>query len=307
MKTWLVTGGCGFIGSTLADELVARGDRVRILDDLSSGHAENAPRAADLIVGSAADRDTVARAMDGIDGVFHLAAQVSVPKCANDWLGSNTANLVATIAVLEQARVRKTPVVYASSAAVYGDADEPPLDERSITRPQSPYGADKLASELHAWVARATFGVPTLGLRFFNVYGPRQDGRSPYSGVVSAFRDCLAAGRPIRIFGDGRQTRDLVYVDDVVQALIAGMAALPGVPPVLNVCTGLAVSVETLARTMARVMGREARIQWEPARIGDIRDSRGDPTAMRAALGLTQPTPLAAGLRATLSSQRLAA
>ena len=307
MKTWLVTGGCGFIGSTLADALVARGDTVRILDDLSSGRVENIPREAQLIVGSAADADTVAASMAGVDGVFHLAAQVSVPRCADDWLGSHIANLVATIAVLDHARRERTPVVYASSAAVYGDAAEPPHAERSATRPLSPYGADKLGGELHATVARATFGVPTLGLRFFNVYGPRQDGASPYSGVVSTFMERLNSGRTLPINGDGEQTRDLVFVGDVVRSLLAGMAALPDTPPVLNVCTGRAIRIIDLARTMARVMGRDPRIEFMPARAGDIHDSRGDPTLMRASLNVSMDTPLAAGLRMTLSDQRLAA
>ena len=307
MKTWLITGGCGFIGSTLADALVGRGDRVRILDDLSSGRVENTPVEAELVVGSAADPGTVAASMAGVDGVFHLAAQVSVPRCTEDWLGGHTANLVATIAVLDQARKARTPVVYASSAAVYGDAAEPPHRESSATRPLSAYGADKLGGELHANVARAVFNVPTLGLRFFNVYGPRQDGASPYSGVVSAFMERLNSGRALRVNGDGGQTRDLVYVGDVVQSLIAGMEALPHTPPVLNVCTGRAIRIIDLARTMARVMGREQRVEFLPPRAGDIRDSRGDPSLLRSTLKLSRDTPLAAGLRLTLSDHRLAA
>ena len=307
MRTWLVTGGCGFIGSTLADALVARGDRVRILDDLSAGRTGNAPRQAEVIVGSAADPAIVGPAMRGVNGVFHLAAQVSVPKCSADWLGGHAANLVATIAVLDAARPGRIPVVYASSAAVYGDASAPPLAEAAVTRPLSAYGADKLASELHAMVARATFGVPTLGLRFFNVYGARQDGSSPYAGVVSAFIARLHQGRALRIEGDGGQTRDLVFVGDVVGALIAGMAALPDVPPVLNVCTGHAVGIAELARTLARVMGCPLRIEHAPARAGDVRESRGDPSLLHAALGLTMGTPLATGLRLTLSDHAMAA
>ncbi len=307
MTRYLVTGGCGFIGSSLADALVAEGGEVRVLDDLSSGHRENCPPRAELMVGSVTEPDAVAAAMRGVDACFHLAARVSVPLCAEDWTGSHTVNLTGTIGVLQQARRERVPVVYASSAAVYGDLADPPLAETSPLAPRSAYGCDKLGCELHAAVARQSFGIPTLGLRFFNVYGPRQDGRSPYSGVVSAFCDRLAAGRRLRIDGDGGQTRDLVFVGDVVRALLAGLARIRTAPPVLNVCTGRAVSVLQLARVIGRVLGRTPAFEFAPPRTGDVRHSCGDPTLLRASLGVSMDTDLGHGLRETLAPGRMAA
>ena len=178
MKRWLVTGGCGFIGSHLVDALLARGDTVRILDDLSTGKRHDVLAGAELRVGDVADRDEVARALTGVDGCFHLAAVASVERCTQDWLGSHRTNLTGTVTVFDAARSAgpsPLPVVYASSAAVYGDNPHVPLSETATTRPLSAYGADKLACEFHAQVAWGVHRVPNLGLRFFNVYGPRQD------------------------------------------------------------------------------------------------------------------------------------
>ena len=257
--------------------------------------------------GSGVAPATVARGMHGVDACFHLAAQVSVPLCAEDWTGSHRINLGGTVCVLEHARRNLTPVVYASSAAVYGDVSAPPLAETAPVAPRSAYGADKLGCELHAAVARQSFGVPTLGLRFFNVYGPRQDGRSPYSGVVSAFCERLAAGRRLRIDGDGGQTRDLVFVGDVVRALLAGLQRIAAAPPVLNVCTGRAVSVLQLARIAGRELGRNPAFEFTATRLGDVRHSCGDPTLLHASLGVRMDTELGRGLRETLALAPMAA
>ncbi|HYZ25110.1 MAG TPA: NAD-dependent epimerase/dehydratase family protein, partial [Rhodopila sp.] len=185
MSTYLVTGGAGFIGSHLCDALGARGDVVRVLDDLSTGKRENLRPEVELIVGDIADPLTAADAVAGIDGCFHLAAIASVEKGVTDWLGTHHANLTGTISIFDAIRRtgRGIPVVYASSAAVYGDAATVPIAETEPCRPLSAYGADKYGSELHARVASHVHGIPTVGLRFFNVYGPRQDPASPYSGV----------------------------------------------------------------------------------------------------------------------------
>jgi UDP-glucose 4-epimerase len=302
MATYLVTGGCGFIGSHLADALVADGHAVRILDDLSTGKRANAPKQAEILVGDVADGDLVRRAMAGCDGCFHLAAVASVQRGNEDWLGTHAANLTGTIAVLDAARDGKRPVVYASSAAVYGDNAELPLKESAAMRPLSAYGADKLGSELHARVATLVHGAPTFGFRFFNVYGPRQDPSSPYSGVISIFVDRLKAGREVVFFGDGGQSRDFVYVADVVRHLTAAMRRRPEPPAVFNVCTGRATTVRQLAGAIAELCGVELRVRNEPARAGDIRASLGDPTAATAALGVKAETPLADGLSATLRS-----
>jgi len=297
---YLVTGGAGFIGSHLVDALLARGDQVVVLDDLSSGHRSNLPPDVPLIEGDVADLVAVQRAIDGVDGCFHLAAIASVQRSNEDWLGTHRTNLTGTIAVLEAARRaangRPIPVVYASSAAVYGDTQDLPIAETTPTRPLTAYGADKLGSELHARVASHVHGVPTTGLRFFNVYGPRQDPKSPYSGVISVFAESVMTGRRIGIHGDGGQTRDFIFVGDVADHLVAAMATSTARPRIFNVCTGNATSILQLARTLMKAAGRGFEIWHGPARAGDIRDSVGDPSRAIAGLGLRAMTPLADGL-----------
>jgi len=295
---YLVTGGCGFIGSHLVDALAGAGHAVRVVDDLSTGRRENLAEAAELVVGDAADDELVRRAAADVDGCFHLAAVASVARSTEDWLGTHRSNLTATIAVLDAARARRTPVVYASSAAVYGACPDTPLTEDSRPQPLSAYGADKLASELHAAVAHHVHGVATTGLRFFNVYGPRQDPKSPYSGVVSIFVERLAAGKALEIHGDGEQVRDFIYVDDVVRHLLAAMERAAGAA-VYNVCTGRTTSVNALAQVLGGLAGVNVRVERTPARAGDIRVSLGDPTKARAALGVTATVPLRDGLAKT--------
>ncbi|MGC8476483.1 MAG: NAD-dependent epimerase/dehydratase family protein [Acetobacteraceae bacterium] len=298
MSRYLVTGGAGFIGSHLVAALLAEGHRVRVLDDLSTGRRDNLPAAAELILGDVADPAATAAAMAGMDGCFHLAAIASVARAAEDWPGTHRVNLGGTVAVLDAARARRVPVVYASSAAVYGDCAELPLTEAAIPSPLSAYGADKLGSELHAAVASGVFGVPTVGLRFFNVFGPRQDPASPYSGVISVFAGRLRAGMPLPLHGDGGQTRDFVFVADVVAALRAAMARPAGGAAVFNICTGTPTRIRDLAATLAAIAGVTLRLTEGPPRPGDIRHSLGSPAAARAALGLGPPTPLAQGLAA---------
>ena len=304
---YLVTGGCGFIGSHLTDALLAAGHSVRVLDDLSTGRLDNLTPGAELIRGSVADPALVHSAMAGMDGCFHLAAIASVARCEEDWAGTHAVNLGGAVAVLQAARANALPVVYASSAAVYGDAAPVPVSETSPVAPISAYGADKRGCELHAAAGTASFGIPTLGLRLFNVYGPRQDGASPYSGVISTFCDRLARGLPIVIRGDGQQTRDFVYVGDVVTAMLAGMARLPDTPRVVNVCTGRAISVLELARVVAGLLRLRPVIEHHPARAGDIVASCGDPALLHSALGVVAGTALAKGLAQVVSRASLAA
>jgi UDP-glucose 4-epimerase len=292
----LVTGGCGFIGSHLSAALLARGDSVHILDDLSTGSRANLAPGATLQIGDIADPAAMREAMAGADGCVHLAAIASVERGVQDWLGSHRANLTGTIGVFEAARARRIPVVYASSAAVYGDNDALPLSEASATRPLSAYGADKLGCEQHARAGGAVYGLPTLGLRFFNVFGPRQDPRSPYSGVISIFADRLVQGGPVTIYGDGGQTRDFVNVADVVAALLAGLAKADPSAPVFNVCSGQPTSVLQLAETIAALCGHGLEVRHAAARSGEIRHSLGDPAGARRALGLGAPVGLREGL-----------
>ncbi len=306
MARFLVTGGCGFIGSHVVEALLARGDAVRVLDDLSTGKRQNVPAAAEVTVGDVADRAAVRAAMADVDGCFHLAAVASVQRGNEDWIGSHRSNLTGAIEIFDAARATgdrpAVPVIYASSAAVYGDNAEVPLAEDAETRPLSAYGADKLGCELHGRVATHVHGVPTVGFRFFNVYGPRQDPHSPYSGVIAIFAERLARGQGVTIFGDGEQSRDFVYVADVVRHLLAAMADPPEPPSVFNVCTGRATTVRQLAETIARIKGVTLAVDARPERAGDIRVSLGDPGRAEACFGFAAETPLADGLRRTLAA-----
>ncbi|MEJ0015009.1 MAG: NAD-dependent epimerase/dehydratase family protein [Acetobacteraceae bacterium] len=300
MSTYLVTGGAGFIGSHLCAALLARGDAVRALDDLSTGRRANLPPEVALIEGDIADPAAVREAMAGTAGCFHLAAIASVERGVTDWLGTHRANLTGAITVFDAARAGRQPIVYASSAAVYGDAAALPITEATPCRPLSAYGADKLGCELHAHVASHVHGVPSVGLRFFNVYGPRQDPRSPYSGVISIFCERIRRGQPVDIYGDGEQTRDFVYVADVVAALLQSMRLAPAQAAVFNVCTGAATSVLELAGTIAELTGMPAELRHRPARSGEIRHSTGSPLLARTTLGLGPPVRLRDGLRDVL-------
>jgi UDP-glucose 4-epimerase len=244
--------------------------------------------------------------MAGMDGCYHLAAIASVVRSNEDWAGTHRVNLTGTINIFDAARDARpdgtVPVVYISSAAVYGENGSVPLSEDAVPRPLTAYGADKLGCEHHARVAYAVHGVPTVGFRFFNIYGPRQDPKSPYSGVISIFADRIRDGQPVEIHGDGEQTRDFVYVGDAVRFMLAGMKSLPAAPDVFNVCRGEGTSINALARTLARVVGATADIRHGAPRAGDIRTSIGDPTRARATLSIVAGTSLEDGLRATAAS-----
>lgn len=297
----VVTGGAGFIGSHLVDHLLADGCHVRVLDDLSTGRRDNLDPRAELQVGNVADAAAVAAAMAGMDAAFHLAAIASVARTNEDWPGTHRVNQSGTVMVLDAARANQLiPVVYASSAAVYGDVGETAAHEGMTPRPATAYGCDKLGSELHARVGSRIHGVPTLGLRFFNVYGPRQDPSSPYSGVISIFARRIAEGRPVTLHGDGGQTRDFVHVADVVAHLRAAMHRLRSDPAVaggvLNVCTGRIVTIGELARLLGRRHGTVPHLEHAAARPGDIRHSRGSPERATATLGVQAEITLEDGL-----------
>ena len=314
MSIYTITGGAGFIGSHLADALLGAGHTVRVLDDLSSGRLDNLERRCVFLEGDVRDRRAVMAAMDGADGCFHLAAIASVERGHQDWLGTHAVNQTGSIVVLDCARaLGGIPVVYASSAAVYGDSGGASGDgsvrEDQGAAPMSAYGADKRGSELQARVGFEVHGVPSIGLRFFNVYGPRQDPLSPYSGVISIFARRAANGEVMTVHGDGSQTRDFVYVSDVVAHLQQAMRVLHHTPMarILNVCTGRGTSVLALAQALVTAGAKtgsnaRARIVHGEERLGDIRHSVGNPDAAVALLGLRAGVTLEEGLRHTLIS-----
>src|SRR5437899_2730148 len=300
MARFLVTGGAGFIGSHLVEALLNEGHAVRVLDDLSSGHLRNLSRQADFTKADVTDPEAVERAIDGIDGCFHLAAIASVGRSHCEWLQTHKVNLTGTINVFDQARPsrrrREVPVVYASTAAVYGNSGNLPGDEESPAAPLSAYGADKHACELHARIAGAIHGVPTVGLRFFNLYGPRQDPLSPYSSVISIFAERLLRGEPVEILGDAEPARDFTNIQDAVRALRQAMRMPTTKAPVFNVCTGKATTVHGLAQTMAELCRSELVVHRRPARCGEVRISVGDPRRATEQLGFTAQTALGDGL-----------
>lgn len=301
-RLYLVTGGCGFIGSHLVEALTARGDTVRVLDDLSRGRREYLPRGVEFIEADVADPVAVRRAIQDVDGCFHLAAVPSIIECQSRWLEAHRTNLTGTINVFDAARRaqpgRTIPVVYASSAAIYGNRGLAPLGEALAPQPVSICGADKVGCELHARIACAAHGVPTVGLRLFNVFGPRQSADCAYPGVVPSFFARLGARRPVSIFGNGEQVRDFIYVRDVVAAFLAAMGRSAGAE-IFNVCTGQGTTVAALARLLARLLQIEVDTAFLPARSSDVRYSVGDPVGAARALGFTADTGLEAGLEAT--------
>jgi UDP-glucose 4-epimerase len=313
MKPYLVTGGCGFIGSHLVDALIAAGQRVRVLDDLSTGTRDHLPAEVDLIIADVSDARAVAAATTGVAGCFHLAAIASVERCNQDWPGTHRVNLGGQINILDAARLQGFPVVYASSAAVYGDQPVLPLRETAVARPWTAYGADKLGCEQHARAGAIVHGLRSAGLRFFNVYGPRQQLGSPYSGVISIFADRIARGAPITIHGDGTQSRDFIFVADVVTALLAAMRHLEReqapTAEIVNICTGNAVTIRELCTLLMESAGRSTSFNHVPVRKGDIRHSLGDPTHAAERLSFRAQALFADGLaltyRALVAADRL--
>jgi UDP-glucose 4-epimerase len=307
MARYLVTGGAGFIGSHVVEGLLEDGHAVRVLDDLSSGNRGNLPGTVEFVRADITNPDTVAHAFEGIEGCFHLAAIASVEQCNREWLRTHQVNLTGTINIFNEARRSRrhgdVPVVYASTAAVYGDCHPTPAAESSCAVPLSAYGADKLACELHARAAGLTHGVRTTGLRFFNLYGPRQDPRSPYSGVIAIFLDRLRRGAPIEIFGEGEQVRDFTFIADGVRALRRAMAVASARAPVFNVCTGKGTTVRRLAETIAGLCGSELVVYHRPPRCGEVQISIGDPRRAAEALDFHARTSLVDGLTATLNAR----
>lgn len=304
----LVTGGAGFIGSHLVEALVAGGCRVTVLDNLSSGNESNLQAWAGqlhFINGDIRDRRAVETAVAGCEAVFHLAAVVSVPKTTEDPIGSAAVNEAGSLNVLEAARraaVRR--FVFASSSAVYGDDPNLPKREDMPPKPLTPYAVQKLAVEYYLRVYQSLYGLETVGLRFFNVFGPRQDPSSPYSGVISIFMTRALNGEPPLIYGDGRQSRDFVFVGDAVQALVSA-AKSPSAPgKVFNVGTGQSVTINGLWETVATLAGTASQPVHGPPRPGDVPHSVSAIDSARADLGWAPGVSFEKGLALTMDWYR---
>ena len=298
----VVTGGAGFIGSHLVDALVARGEQVRVLDDLSTGRRENLPAEVEFLAGSVVDRATVAEALDGATTVYHLAAMASVAKSLEDPLLCHAICATGTLNVVDVARkVGVKRIVYAASSSAYGSASDPAgQGEETPLHPLSPYAAAKLAGEHYLESASASYGLESVRLRFFNIFGPRQRADSPYSGVIAIFTGLLTAGKTPMIHGDGLQSRDFVYVENCVDAiLLAGTT--PGVSGrVFNVGTGQGVSVMELVTALNRVLGTDIAPEFGPTRAGDVRFSLAKIARIRDALGFEPKVSFEDGLRRTV-------
>lgn len=308
MTQCLVTGGSGFIGSHLVEALVAAGHGVRVLDDLSTGKRDNLRPVEGRIEfhqGSITDPDAVRRAVAGVAWVFHLAALPSVQRSVEEPLLSHHVCATGTLHVLEAARqagVRR--VVYAASSSAYGDTPGAVRVETDPIAPLSPYAAAKLAGEHYCRSFTAVYGLETVRLRFFNVFGPRQDARSPYSGVIALFLAAGLEGRTPTIHGDGLQSRDFTYVANAVQALMRAAEAPAAVGNVYNIGNGGSVSLLDLVASLNQLIEQPLRPTHGPARAGDVRHSQADITQARRDLGYEPTVTFPEGLRRTLEWQR---
>lgn len=302
----LVTGGAGFIGSHLVDELLALSHHVTVLDNLSTGKISNLARPADVefVEGDVADDAAVSEAIRGAEAVIYLAAVASVQASIQAPRETNRTNLAGTITLLEAAaREGVEQFLYANSAAVYGNQDLLPGEGISESRspdPLTPYAIDKLAGEQYLSFFHSTGRLKGTSFRFFNIFGPRQDPQSQYSGVISIFHDRLTAGLPISVYGDGQQTRDFLYVGDLVKLLVRRLEQSPDEGaklPVVNVGSGVATSLNHLIDLLAKILDVEPELSFEPERLGDIRHSCTDTTRLRRMFAGTSWTSLQDGLR----------
>lgn len=304
MASYLVTGGAGFIGSHLAEELVRRGARVRVVDSFITGKRDNLKHVpgVELIEGDLADLAVAQRAVAGIEYVLHQAAIPSVPRSVQDPITSNRANIDASLNVLVAARdagVRR--VVYAGSSSAYGDAPTLPKVETMGTAPLSPYALQKLVAEQYCQMFTRLYGLDTVTIRYFNVFGPRQDPSSPYSGVISLFIRALVEGRQPTIYGDGEQTRDFTYVANVVDGVLRACTAPDASGEVINVATGGRISLNTLFNVVKGLTGADVTPIYAAPRAGDVRDSQADIGKARRLLGYEPIVTFDQGLEQTVA------
>jgi UDP-glucose 4-epimerase len=300
----LVTGGAGFIGSHSTEALLADGANVTVLDNFSTGNRSNLPEAhanLRIVEGDIRDTDTVAAAVSGITHVLHLAAQVSVQSSVSDPVNSSQHNITGFLNIMDAARrAGAIRAAYASSAAVYGTPQALPLDETSPVGPISPYGLEKWINDQYASLFRDLYNFSSLGMRYFNVYGPRQDPSSSYAGVISKFASAITSGTPLRIFGDGGQTRDFVYVKDIARMNVHALKSRHN--GICNIGTGRSVTLLGLVDALERCAGRKAERRFEPPAAGDIRESSMAPQRQRQWFNDQPATSLDEGLAALLAT-----
>jgi UDP-glucose 4-epimerase len=305
---YLVTGGAGFIGSHLVETLVRSGNDVRVLDDLSTGHADNLRHLegrVDVQRGSILDAEAVRRAVAGREVIFHLAALPSVTRSVEEPLLSHQVCATGTVQVLDEARKAKVRrVVYAASSSAYGDIEGAVRREDEPVSPLSPYAAAKLAGEHYCRCFTKVYGLETARMRFFNIFGPRQDPKSPYTGVIALFISAMVEGRPVKIEGDGLQSRDFTYVANAVQACIKAADAPAAVGNVYNVGTGGSITVLDLVKHLNEILGTSVKPEFVAPRPGDVRHSQADITRARRDLGYEPDVSFVEGLRRTLEWYR---
>ena len=307
MAHYLVTGGAGFIGSHLAEELVRRGQTVRVVDNLATGKRQNLAHlpTVEFLQGDLADLDVARRAVDGVDYVLHQAAIPSVPRSVQDPITSNRANIDASLNVLVAARdagVRR--VVYAGSSSAYGNTPTLPKVETMPTAPLSPYALQKLVAEQYCQMFTALYGLETVTTRYFNVFGPRQDPSSPYSGVISLFISALCEGRQPKIYGDGEHTRDFTYIANVVDGVLRAATAEGASGEVINVAVGGRISLNHLFKTVRDLVGATVEPIYAEPRPGDVKDSQADISKARRLLGYEPAVSFEEGLNHTVAWYR---
>jgi nucleoside-diphosphate-sugar epimerase len=304
MASYLVTGGAGFIGSHLAEELVRRGHRVRVADNLSTGKRRNLDHipGVEFMEGDLADINVAARVVQGMDFVLHQAAIPSVPRSVKDPITSNRSNVDATLNILVSARdagVKR--LVFAGSSSEYGNTPTLPKREDMPTSPLSPYALQKVVGTEYCRMFTRLYGFETVVIRYFNVFGPRQDPSSPYSGVISVFSTALIEGRQPTIYGDGEQTRDFTYVANVVDGVLRACTAPSAAGEAINVACGTRISLNDLLRVMNGIAGTTTEAIYKEERAGDVKDSQADISKAKDLLGYTPSVSLEDGLRHTLA------
>jgi len=308
MARYLVTGGAGFIGSNIAEALVKRGEEVVILDNLSTGYEKNIAHIKNDIIfirGDIRDAETVRTALTGVDCVLHEAALASVPRSIEDPALITDVNVRGTLVMLEEARLARVKrFVYAASSSAYGDSETLPKVEHMVPKPLSPYAASKLTGEYYCSVYAHVYGLSTLSLRYFNIFGPRQDPKSQYAAVIPIFISHLLAGKQLTIFGDGEQSRDFTYVENVVNANIRALLCERARGETVNIACGTRYTLNELFARMKKTIGCSIDPRYAPPRVGDVKHSEADISAAQKLIGYSIAVSFEEGLRRTIEWYR---